>query len=92
MTDVSKSEGEFLYKTPLPPEKDPVLDLLARLQSSSPQYGIHQMSSKQVGEHELMQQLKISISLTIRKHLKVIDGIANIVDLKFCFWRPFYWT
>ena len=49
MTDVSKSEGEFLYKTPLPPEKDPVLDLLARLQSSSPQYGIQQMSSRQVG-------------------------------------------
>ncbi|XP_053401553.1 protein TALPID3-like isoform X2 [Mercenaria mercenaria] len=47
-TDLSRSEGEFLYKTEFPPEKDPVLDMLARLQSAAPQYGMYQMSHKQV--------------------------------------------
>lgn len=47
-TDVSRSEGEFLYKTEFPPEKDPVLDMLARLQSAAPQYGMYQMSQQQV--------------------------------------------
>ena len=48
MTDASKSEGEFLYRTDMPPEKDPVLHLLARLQHDAPQYGLYNLSNKQV--------------------------------------------
>ncbi|XP_052767112.1 protein TALPID3-like isoform X2 [Mya arenaria] len=48
MNEMSRSEGEFLYKADFPPEKDPVLDLLARLQSAAPQYGMYNMSNRQV--------------------------------------------
>lgn len=46
--DASKSEGEFLYRTDFPPEKDPVLDMLARLQSAQPKFSMYQMSQRQV--------------------------------------------
>ncbi|KAL4237536.1 hypothetical protein ACF0H5_002250 [Mactra antiquata] len=46
--DATRSEGEFLYRTEFPPEKDPVLDMLARLQHAAPNYGLYQMSNQQV--------------------------------------------
>lgn len=49
MNENSKSEGEFRYnRNEFPPEKDPVLDLLARLQSAGPQYGVYNLPNRQV--------------------------------------------
>jgi len=47
--EVLRSEGEFLYQADFPPEKDPVLDLLSRLQRVEPQYGgMYNMPHRQV--------------------------------------------
>ncbi|XP_052275900.1 TALPID3 protein-like isoform X2 [Dreissena polymorpha] len=48
VSDISRSEGELRYKADFPPEKDPVLHLLSRLQAAGPQFHMYNMTQGQV--------------------------------------------